>query len=331
MRWRTSRAHLVAAFAAALGVHLVLGLLVVLAPRPPDVPRRLAVELRTSAPEHRPGRPTEGPAPTGREPEPRPPGARSEAGPKPPAPKMPKASADASDSASPAPKAPATEPSRTGDGRGHRGGPERGTKEWLAAEGLGREGARPSLTLRDPLGSLSGPAPSAGPAQGPVRVPTKEEQLVEEKTQVAARIGGWTREMLARHRAEEPHDVYWRWMQDALAKGFAVDTGIGKLRVLVRIVQREDGSVESANVAGSSGNHSYDDRAIEQARSLGRNLLGAPPGGHRQTLWAFETDVLIFPPLPLAGCTLDSNLAPAECFYPFKKYGRPRVKLQAIY
>jgi TonB family protein len=167
--------------------------------------------------------------------------------------------------------------------------------------------------------------------QGPVRVPTKEEQLAEERTQVAARIGGWTTEILARRRAEEPHDVYWRWMQDALAKGFAVDAGIGKLRVLVRIVQREDGSVESADLAGSSGNRSYDDGAIEQARSLGRNPLGVPPGGHRRTLWAFETDFLIFPPLPLAGCTLDSNLTPGECFYPFKKYGRPRVKLQAIY
>ena len=79
-----------------------------------------------------------------------------------------------------------------------------------------------------------------------------------------------------------------------------------RLVVLVRIVQREDGSLERAEIAGSSGNRAYDESALERARALG-GTLGPPPEKHRRTLWAFETDFSQFPPLPIAGCALDAT------------------------
>jgi hypothetical protein len=342
MHLRTSRARLLAAFAVALGVHLLLALAVAVAPRPrsPERARRLQVELR-------PAKPGAGARPqTGPEAAPEPPagGQPVASAPSQPAIELPPAASERTETRRPrerrdrtAPPASAA-PAEQGGPKARAGveqpppgaaGPERGSKEWLGAEGVARDGSGVSLRLRDPIGSLSG-APPSEPPQGPVRVPTPEEQLAEEKTRVAVRIGDWSNEILARQRADDPHDAYWRLLGDALAKGLDVDVGLGKLKVLVRIVQRDDGSVESADLANSSGNRAYDDRVVRQARDLGRTLLGPPPDGHRKTLWAFEVESLVFV-APLAGCALDSNFLPGECYYPFKKYVRPRVKLQAIY
>ena len=104
-------------------------------------------------------------------------------------------------------------------------------------------------------------------------------------------------------------------------------------RLVVRILltQRTDGAVESARVAASSGNPIYDKLALDKALRLGTSgLLGSPPREHRRSLWAFDTDFLQMPPLPVAGCAFDGFM-PAECFYPLKKKVHAGVHLEAVY
>ena len=92
-----------------------------------------------------------------------------------------------------------------------------------------------------------------------------------------------------------------------------------------------DGAVEYAEVAASSGNPVYDKLALDLAWGLGKGgQLGPPPKDHRRSLWAFDTDFLQMPPLPVAGCAFDGFL-PAQCFYPFKKKVHVGVRLEAVY
>jgi hypothetical protein len=102
-----------------------------------------------------------------------------------------------------------------------------------------------------------------------------------------------------------------------------------QLVALVRITQREDGSLFGVELLGTSGSPAYDRLALEQARKLSALKLGPPKQG-RETLWAFETDFTQVPPLPIAGCALD-DFIPKDCFYPLQKRVRSRVRLQAIY
>ncbi|MFL5451575.1 MAG: TonB C-terminal domain-containing protein [Myxococcales bacterium] len=113
-------------------------------------------------------------------------------------------------------------------GEGFARAPERGplTKEEVAGEGLLRKpgSAGVTTTLRDPIATLNPRGPPGGePRQGPVHVPSREEQLVEEKTRVEGILGGWTEEFQAKERARDPQDVYWRDMQEALSRSFHVD------------------------------------------------------------------------------------------------------------
>ncbi|MFL5361148.1 MAG: TonB C-terminal domain-containing protein [Myxococcales bacterium] len=113
-------------------------------------------------------------------------------------------------------------------GEGFARAPERGplTKEEVAGEGLLREpgSAGVTTTLRDPIATLNPLGGARGePRQGPVHVPSREEQLVEEKTRVEGILGGWTEEFQAKERARDPQDVYWRDMQEALSRSFRVD------------------------------------------------------------------------------------------------------------
>ncbi len=114
----------------------------------------------------------------------------------------------------------------------------------------------------------------------------------------------------------------------------ATGAGGGKLWTrnlvaMVRITQREDGSLFGVELLGSSGSPAYDRLALGQARGLGKLQLGPPKQG-RETLWAFETDFTQIPPVPIAGCSLD-DFIPKDCFYPLQKRTRSRVRLQAIY
>jgi hypothetical protein len=101
------------------------------------------------------------------------------------------------------------------------------------------------------------------------------------------------------------------------------------LVALVRITQREDGSLFAVELVGSSGNAIYDRLVLGQARSLGTLQLGRPPQG-LDTLWAFETNFTQIPPVPIAGCALD-DFIPKNCWYPLQKRAHSRVRLQAIY
>jgi hypothetical protein len=118
--------------------------------------------------------------------------------------------------------------------------------------------------------------------------------------------------------------------------GFAIETaavdGTAFTRRLVatlRITQRDDGSLFSVELLGTSGSSAYDKLAVAQARALDRLRLGAPRQG-RETLWAFETDFIRIPPAPIAGCGLD-DFVPKDCWYPLQKRTRSRVRLLAIY
>jgi TonB C terminal len=102
-----------------------------------------------------------------------------------------------------------------------------------------------------------------------------------------------------------------------------------RLVALVRITQREDGSLFAVELRGTSGNPAYDRLALGQARSLATLQLGPPRQG-LETLWAFETEFSQIPPLPIAGCLLD-DFIPKKCFHPLQKLVHSRVRLLAIY
>src|SRR5262249_1560517 len=103
-------------------------------------------------------------------------------------------------------------------------------------------------------------------------------------------------------------------------------------RILVS--QREDGTLADIALVGASGNMAYDRMALAKARTLlGKELerLGPLPREGRKSLWAFETDFHIIPPMPIAGCQLDAFFIPRECYYPLQKKTRSRVRLEALY
>jgi hypothetical protein len=102
-----------------------------------------------------------------------------------------------------------------------------------------------------------------------------------------------------------------------------------RLIATVRLTQREDGSIFSVEILGTSGSPAYDQLAAAQARALDRLRLGSPRQG-RQTLWAFETDFTRMPPAPIAGCALD-DFIPKDCWYPLQQRTKSRVRLVAIY
>jgi TonB family protein len=397
---RSTRSRFLVAAGLALGLHLLLAVLVLRWPHPsapPKAPARhtMAVELRT------------GPAPS----------AQPAPAPGPTEPAKPTGTTKTGSQVVRAPRAsPSAGPKPAEGGDLQARGPE-----WLSAEGLvGTPQERGPLgvttTLRDPLAALGPGGPKWGAEPGPVREPTEEEKLVEEKARVEHRLRVWNEDFQARERARDVRDAYWQKVEDALAKGFKVDwdildrararpnSSVGKalegwqraaaayggsgspygdqppakeplnaevrnlqpqdrgfrgtaletpeaiaslqflaesalgpdspfhkrLVVLVRVLQREDGSLERAEIAGSSGNRSYDQAALDRARALAGDF-GPPPPQRRQTLWAFETDFSQFPPFPIVGCALDAAFVPRECVYPFKKTVVSRIKLQAVY
>lgn len=102
-----------------------------------------------------------------------------------------------------------------------------------------------------------------------------------------------------------------------------------RLVALVRVTQREDGTLFAVELRGTSGNAAYDRLALGQARSLATLQLGPPRQG-RETLWAFETEFSQIPPVPVIGCSLD-DFIPRNCFYPLQKLVHSRVRLLAIY
>src|SRR5256885_1128068 len=122
-------------------------------------------------------------------------------------------------------------------------------------------------------GSQRGPPPPA--RQGPVHVPTREEALIEEKTRVESTLRGWTDDYLAQNRAEDPHDVYWHEMQQALARNFEVDFDVSK-----READRPTSSVREALAAYQRAAESYGRSGSaygdSQHRSLNDSIASGP-------------------------------------------------------
>jgi len=104
-----------------------------------------------------------------------------------------------------------------------------------------------------------------------------------------------------------------------------------RLAAYVMITQAEDGSIQDIHLEGASGNSFYDRLALAQARTLVKGSLGAPPRGHRRSLWSFETDFVQAPPFPILGCALDGFFIPRDCIYPLKKMVKSRLHLEAVY
>lgn len=103
-----------------------------------------------------------------------------------------------------------------------------------------------------------------------------------------------------------------------------------RLISLVRVTQREDGSIIAIELAGSSGNLVYDKIVLKKADAL-RTLHLAPPKTGLESLWAFETRFTRVPPMPIAGCALDESFLPKDCWYPLQRRTESSVHLQAIY
>ena len=127
------------------------------------------------------------------------------------------------------------------------------------------------------------------------------------------------------------------------------ETALGQVEMLTRglrtassqhliarilISQREDGTLADVALVDGSGNPVYDRLALQQAKAMAKKkleTLGPLPAVGRRTLWAFDTDFSVMPPLPIAGCALDAYFIPRDCFYPLKKTARTRINLEAIY
>ena len=166
---------------------------------------------------------------------------------------------------------------------------------------------------------------SGSPLEGGDAAPGGKQALRDEFTTLAPEERG-----LRGTSLERPHAAMTLEALSAAAMG---ENSPWHTRLVVRILltQREGGAVESAFVTASSGNLIYDKLALDKALGLGAGgLLGAPPKDHRRSLWAFDTDFLQMPPLPVAGCSFDGFM-PAECAYPLKKKVRVGVHLEAVY
>lgn len=105
-------------------------------------------------------------------------------------------------------------------------------------------------------------------------------------------------------------------------------TSVGSFVTVVRIEQDAEGAVVRAAVIAGSGLPAYDAIALARAREAAK--AGPPPPGQERTDWAFETDLVVVPPLPIAGCSVYADFTLGECYYPTKRIVRSRVRLVAV-
>lgn len=104
------------------------------------------------------------------------------------------------------------------------------------------------------------------------------------------------------------------------------------LVVLVRVLQRRDGSVEQVELVRSSGFRSLDRQALEAARAAAEAEHAPTPAQGRRTLWSFEARYEVEPPVPVVGCPLDVLWTGklGECSYPLKRSASAQVHLRAV-
>ena len=99
---------------------------------------------------------------------------------------------------------------------------------------------------------------------------------------------------------------------------------------LVLVVQDGTGRVTEVRLHHSSGSPAYDRAALDHARTVAALDLGLPPDG-TQSLWAFDAELLITPPAPIAGCSVDAYFVPQTCFYPLSRRVRDAVRLVGVW
>jgi TonB family protein len=104
------------------------------------------------------------------------------------------------------------------------------------------------------------------------------------------------------------------------------------LVVLVRVLQRRDGSVEQVELVRSSGFRSLDRQALEAARAAAEAERAPTPAQGRRTLWSFEARFEVEPPAPVVGCPLDVLWTGklGDCSYPLKRSASAQVHLRAV-
>jgi hypothetical protein len=105
------------------------------------------------------------------------------------------------------------------------------------------------------------------------------------------------------------------------------------LAALVLVSQSSDGAILDVQLLQGSGNGAYDRMVLRQAQSLAEDplQLGPTPPQGRKSLWAFNTDFNLMPPVPVVGCRFDARFVPTDCFYPLKRTVKSRIQLRAIY
>lgn len=99
---------------------------------------------------------------------------------------------------------------------------------------------------------------------------------------------------------------------------------------LVLVVQDASGRITDVRLHHPSGSPAYDRAAVEHARALTKLDLGLPPDG-TQSVWAFDAELLITPPAPIAGCSVDAYFVPQTCFYPLSRRVRDSVRLVGVW
>jgi TonB family protein len=104
------------------------------------------------------------------------------------------------------------------------------------------------------------------------------------------------------------------------------------LVVLVRVLQRRDGSVEQVELVRSSGFRILDRQALEAARAAAEAERAPTPAQGRRTLWSFEARFEVEPPAPVVGCPLDVLWTGklGDCTYPLKRSASAQVHLRAV-
>jgi hypothetical protein len=120
-------------------------------------------------------------------------------------------------------------------------------------------------------------------------------------------------------------------LQESLVGELAPPGGPWKqeLTALVLVVQDDAGMVVGVELWRTSGSKSFDRTALAQARAL--QNLGTPPEQGKASLWSFEAERSVTPPLPMAGCSFDATFALGTCTWPLREHVRARVRLVAIF
>ncbi len=129
-------------------------------------------------------------------------------------------------------------------------------------------------------------------------------------------------------------------MQHTLFRDMASGRAGGvELVALLRVVQAPNGGLIRVEIERSSGKPGYDELArstvqgaLSRMRPPERAGKGFGLGSERiESVWAFRTRFVVVPPMPMAGCEIESDGAAGECLRPLQRRAIPHVELEAVY